>query len=115
MIQITCCKCAVLFSMTEALHGQRREDHKTFFCPNGHRQYFTGENKAEYFKRMYEGETQSKNFWRGEALLKEDQLVSMRRSRGYYRGLSKRLKTALAHVQFLLGRKMGQTEKREAK
>lgn len=39
--QVNCCVCGVKFGMTEHLHGQRRADHKGFYCTNGHLQHFT--------------------------------------------------------------------------
>ena len=32
---ITCGSCGVAFAMTSAFIEARREDHKTFYCPNG--------------------------------------------------------------------------------
>lgn len=38
--QLRCCSCDVLFCVTVTLHQQRREDKKSFWCPNGHQQSF---------------------------------------------------------------------------
>ena len=36
MTNVTCCTCATVFSIDEALDGFRRRDGKPFYCPNGH-------------------------------------------------------------------------------
>lgn len=51
-----CCNCGVIFGMTDYYYNQRREDHKTFYCPNGHGQSYTAETEAEKYKRLYNRE-----------------------------------------------------------
>jgi chromosome segregation ATPase len=54
MAFLTCCHdgCAVTFGMPEHMEQQRRKDHAAFYCPNGHRQYFTGKSEAEKLKEQ---------------------------------------------------------------
>lgn len=56
--QQTCIRkqCGVTFATTNEFDELRREDHADFFCPNGHSQHYTGENKAEKYQRRYEEE-----------------------------------------------------------
>lgn len=43
-----CCSCGVLFAMTEEFYKKRRRDTGTdFYCPNGHRQWYTGKSDAQ--------------------------------------------------------------------
>lgn len=42
-----CGKCHVRFAMPAAMVAQRREDHETFWCPNGHPRAFLGKTKAQ--------------------------------------------------------------------
>jgi hypothetical protein len=42
-----CCACGVPFGMPTGMVHQRREDHKLFYCPNGHSQHYTGKTEAE--------------------------------------------------------------------
>lgn len=37
-----CCNCGVAFAMTADLQKRRRGDRKSFYCPNGHGQHYTG-------------------------------------------------------------------------
>jgi hypothetical protein len=51
-IEVFCCgQCGVVFGFTESLVDIRRDDHKTWYCPNGHHWSFTGENTEERLKR----------------------------------------------------------------
>lgn len=53
---VECCHegCNVLFAMTCSMYNQRKEDHKYFYCTNGHQQYFSGETEAQKLKRQLE-------------------------------------------------------------
>lgn len=48
---VTCCVCATVFQMTDALYRDRTDDGKLFYCPNGHEQYFT-ESSASKIKTL---------------------------------------------------------------
>ncbi|CPT96795.1 hypothetical protein PP633_06125 [Mycobacteroides abscessus] len=42
--------CGVPFALNDEFIRQRRNDHKTFYCPNGHRRYYPQENETEKAK-----------------------------------------------------------------
>lgn len=42
-----CCACGVRFAIPTTLREQLRETHRTFYCPNGHGQSYSGKTKAE--------------------------------------------------------------------
>lgn len=44
-----CCNCGVEFAMTEYFYSERLGDKKSFYCPNGHSQSYTG---ASYQKQI---------------------------------------------------------------
>lgn len=39
--------CGVVFGVTDGYNDRRREDHGTFYCPNGHRHSYDGDTEAE--------------------------------------------------------------------
>jgi hypothetical protein len=43
----TCCNCGTVFALSAALQEVRLEDHRTFYCPAGHGQSYTGKTEAE--------------------------------------------------------------------
>ena len=46
-----CLTCGISYAMpTEFIEG-RREDHKSFYCPNGHKMYYPQMTKEEKLKR----------------------------------------------------------------
>jgi hypothetical protein len=46
---ITCCHegCGLSFAAPQHWVTKRREDHTWWYCPNGHRQYFSAQSEAE--------------------------------------------------------------------
>lgn len=42
-----CASCGVVFGIPVDLEKRRREDHETFYCPNGHSMAFSGPTKAQ--------------------------------------------------------------------
>lgn len=50
---ITCSKegCGISFMVPSHWSQKRREDHKTFYCPNGHSQWFPQESEEEKLRR----------------------------------------------------------------
>lgn len=53
-VVVTCPRvgCGLTFGVPIAWTARRREDHATFYCPNGHSMSYTGENDAEKAKRL---------------------------------------------------------------
>jgi len=44
---VECCNCGTAWAMSSQLVAALRESHKTFYCPNGHGQSFTGKSAAQ--------------------------------------------------------------------
>lgn len=51
---IECARCALPFGVTGRFDRQRREDHRSFFCPHGHSNYYPHETEQEKLKRKAE-------------------------------------------------------------
>lgn len=49
---LNCYLCGVIFAMPEPLKQRRREDSKSFWCPNGHEQHFTETEAARLRKQL---------------------------------------------------------------
>lgn len=54
----TCSACGIVYFVPDNFRDKRRQDHKTFYCPNGHNQYFPGETEAERLTRELAAEKQ---------------------------------------------------------
>jgi len=51
-----CITCGVLFAIPQELYERRREDHRSFYCPNGHSQHYAGETEAEQLRRQLQAQ-----------------------------------------------------------
>lgn len=45
-----CCNCGMAFAMTVDFMRRRRDDRKSFYCPAGHGQHYTGPTEAQKLK-----------------------------------------------------------------
>jgi hypothetical protein len=50
----TCCTCGMSFAISEDFRNMRLEDRKTFYCPSGHGQHYSGKSDAEKLKEQLE-------------------------------------------------------------
>lgn len=48
---ITCAECAMTFCVPTRFEADRRQDHKTFYCPAGHTQAYNAETMEEKLRR----------------------------------------------------------------
>lgn len=55
-IEVTCCNksCLQPFALTTAFKSARVKDKRTFWCPNGHPQSFTGETAEDRLRKNVE-------------------------------------------------------------
>lgn len=51
-----CASCSMVFGLTEKFQRARRNDHNTFYCPNGHSNYYPGKSEAEKLRDQLAGE-----------------------------------------------------------
>lgn len=54
----TCCNCQVIFGMHAPTYDLRRNDKKSFYCPNGHAQHYTGESEIQKLEKQLANERQ---------------------------------------------------------
>jgi hypothetical protein len=53
---IECASCGMVYAAPKDWITHRRQDHKGFYCPNGHSQFFPQESDSERYKRRLEEE-----------------------------------------------------------
>jgi len=87
-----CCNCHTRFAMTKELMEQRRQDHKLFYCPNGHGQHYTGESEAEKLRRQLRSAQTDADWY-------QDQLTASERSKAAIKGHLTRARNKLAKGQ----------------
>lgn len=70
LISQTCIKCGVKFAFPEELDSKLRENHETFYCPNGHPQMYTGKTEAQKLRDELAREKQRREM--AEATAREE-------------------------------------------
>ena len=91
IIEISCCNCGVSFWITEQYNDELLRCHNSFYCPNGHKQYYTGKTDAEKLAectRKLQGLELSNNMLQG---VEERQRATIR-SNAALRGVITRMK-----------------------
>lgn len=56
LVTETCYSCGVLFAMMKEFYDERRRDHRSFWCPNGHAQSYSGKTEAQKLKEQLDEE-----------------------------------------------------------
>lgn len=51
-VSLDCANCGIVFCLPVDVRARRLEDHKTFWCPNGHANHFPQESKKEATIRL---------------------------------------------------------------
>lgn len=49
---IHCGECGVPFGLSDEFMAERKRDHKTWYCPNGHARHYPGITDAEKIRRL---------------------------------------------------------------
>ena len=84
---IECCTCHMDFAMSQDFERARRRDHKSWYCPAGHVQFFPGESDIERERRLRreaeEEEARERTRRRAEADQREAAERSLRATKGH--------------------------------
>ena len=75
-----CCACGVAFAMPRGLYNRRYEDHKDFWCPNGHRQHYVGQTRAQRLERELREANRRTDQYRRQAREQQQRAASISRS-----------------------------------
>lgn len=82
---LTCGECGIEFAVPSRWVTQRRNNHKTWYCPNGHRRHYPSENKEEQLRSLLQKQ-------KAVTIHLRDQLDSATKSRNAYKGHLNRTK-----------------------
>lgn len=55
----TCINCGVSFGVPGEFQRWRKAHHETFYCPNGHQQYYPSETEEDRLRKLYLRERQN--------------------------------------------------------
>lgn len=96
MVLEECCSCGVLFAMTTDFRSEKlkdRNDHnrRSFYCPNGHVQWYTGETAEQKLKRELEQERKDKEWYKRNYRAKSEEAKHERNRANGYKGHATRI------------------------
>ena len=96
---LSCCNCGMTFAVPDAWVTDRRRNHDTWYCPNGHGQHFPGKTDAEKANAEAErlrGELaaarQDKKYWYDRTKEERQAKEAVERSRSAIKGQLTRVK-----------------------
>ncbi len=94
----TCCHadCGLVFGMPVDFDTARRRDHKTWYCPRGHGQSYTGKSDLEKERERAERAERNAEYLRTSRQAAWDQAGAAERSARAYRGHLTRLRNRIA-------------------
>lgn len=84
------CDCGLVYGLSKEFIAARREDHRTFYCPNGCSWWYPQKNEAEQLKAQLEA---SRSLAQREARRRE----SAERSARAYKGVATRTRRRVAN------------------
>ena len=88
LVQEICPNCGVTFGMPSDYQQQRQKDHGTFYCPNGHSQYYPADNEVERLKKRLASQRETTQYYRQRM---ENVEGSLRTTKGQVTKLKKRI------------------------
>lgn len=91
---LTCYLCGVLFGLEDGYDDRRRNDHKSFYCPNGHSQAYNGKSQVEQERDAARALAQREAQRRQWA---EQEAVEARRSAAAHKGWATRIRNRIAN------------------
>lgn len=96
MTTVECANCCITFAMAARFVSDRREDHKTFYCPQGHTNYFAGLSETERLKSVLAQKDRDLTWQRNRAERSEKRAEAAQRRLTAIRGVVTRTKNRIA-------------------
>lgn len=69
----TCITCGIVFGVPADWDNHRQQKHDSFYCPNGHSQYYSGKSEAEKLREQLEQANRAICFARFTARMEAEQ------------------------------------------
>lgn len=93
---IECAACSIDFGIGDDFMARRREDHGTFYCPNGHVNYYPQDNEAERLRKELDREKQRSENNAAYATRERERRLAAERQRAAARGQVTKIKNRVA-------------------
>jgi len=86
----TCANCGIVFGLGAHFMQERRNDHKGFYCPNGHSLSYSQKSEAEQLRQQLKSAESRATSWKDQAETSENR-------RRAQKGVTTRLKNRIAN------------------
>jgi hypothetical protein len=60
---IECCNCHIHFAVPNEFNTDKHDDHTSFYCPQGHKQWYTQKSREEKLEEQVASCRDDANFW----------------------------------------------------
>ena len=87
-----CTQCGTVYAVLQQYINERRDDHKTFYCPNGHGQHFPQMSDEEKLQEQLKHCQADRDFWQDGHDIAVKRQAALKRSRSSLRGVITRMK-----------------------
>lgn len=95
LVVIDCCDCGMTFGMPQEFNRNRLDDGKSFYCPRGHKQFYT-ETTTQKLRKQLESEKQQREWADSRARAARDQADAAERRRRAAKGALTKMKKKVA-------------------
>lgn len=94
MTPLTCCHngCGMVFGVPYQWCDDRRKDHHSWYCPNGHSQHFNAESEEERLRKLLASAQGNLDYYKGRTTRLSADVDKLERSRNALRGVATKLK-----------------------
>ncbi|WP_223690089.1 hypothetical protein [Leifsonia poae] len=93
---VECANCHMHFGVLPRFQKDRRDDHKMFYCPSGHSNYYSGKSEAEKLSDQLAVEKRRRGYSETALQAQRDQTRATERSLAAYKGHLTRARNKIA-------------------
>lgn len=96
---VECANCCMTFAVAGRFIRDRRDDHKSFYCPNGHSNFYKGQSEAEKLKKQLEEKERALTWERSRVAELTRRKTRIENSLRAVKGVATKAKEALARTE----------------
>lgn len=93
---IECAACSIDFGIGVDFERRRRDDHGTFYCPNGHENYYPQDNEAEKLRKELARVQQQRDYARRDRDEQRERRLTAERQRAAAKGQVTKIKNRVS-------------------
>lgn len=87
LTEVVCARCSMTFAFPDDFRKRRENDHRSFYCPNGHGNYWPQKSELEKLREDLAHERTERQHERTRRIAAQDQAQAAERSRAAIKGV----------------------------